>query len=342
MHYVRRRVAQRAAWLSLLALGACASGPVDYLRKPEQPVQWPPSDADARVRVEFVYAGTQDVDAHPGFFERIIDAIAGADRTALVSPCGLIFDNNVLYVADTGAACVHRIDFATGEHDVLRGEDELALEMPIGIAVHAESVFVADSARSRIVEFRDGEAVRAIGEGRLHRPTGLCWDAAQQRLLAVDTTAARIVAFSPTGEELASFGTRGAGAGEFNFPTHIAAASDGTIAISDSMNFRVQLLNSNLTPLRSIGMVGRGPGAFASPKGVAFDPDGHLYVVDGLFENVQVFARDGALLLAIGSGGQGFGQLTLPTGICIDSAGRIALADAGNSRIQILRYESRP
>ena len=108
------------------------------------------------------------------------------------------------------------------------------------------------------------------------------------------------------------------------------------------MNFRVQLLNSNLTPLRSIGMVGRGPGAFASPKGVAFDPDGHLFVVDGLFENVQVFARDGALLLAVASGGQGFGQLTLPTGICIDSAGRIALADAGNSRIQILRYESRP
>jgi DNA-binding beta-propeller fold protein YncE len=343
MRFLRHRVRTFAAIAPAIVLGACASGPVEFLRRPTKPVQWPPAEASARVRVEFAYAGAQDVETHPGFFRRLVDAIVGDERTEFVSPCGIASAQQTLFVADTGSACVHRIDLQTGEHEVWRGSDDFALEMPVGIAVGEQSaVYVADSSRGRIVEFRDGEPVRAIGEGRLHRPTGLCWDAARHRLLVVDTTAARIVAFSANGEELASTGTRGAEPGAFNYPTHIAVARDGIVAVSDSMNFRVQLLSSELQHVRTIGQVGRGPGSFASPKGVAFDPDGHVWVVDGLFENVQLFDRDGTLLLAVGTGGRGIGELTLPTGICIAPDGLVVLADAGNSRIQVLRYETKP
>lgn len=343
MHLPRPGPRLLASLVPAIALAACASGPVEFLRRPPGPVQWPPSDEQARVRVDFVYATSADVETHPGFFRRLLDAIVGADTTELVSPCGIACDGRAVFVADTGAACVHRIDLETGEHATWRGTDRFALEMPVGIALgEAPAVYVADSARGRILEFRDGKPVRAIGEGRLQRPTGLCWDAPRGRLLVVDTTAAQVVSFDPDGAETASVGRRGAEPGAFNYPTHVAVARDGMVAVSDSMNFRVQLLSPELQPVRSIGQVGRGPGSFASPKGVAFDPDGHVWAVDGLFENVQLFDRDGTLLLTIAAGGRGYGELTLPTGICITQDGLVILADAGNSRIQALRYQSKP
>ena len=89
MRFLRHRVRTFAAIAPAIVLGACASGPVEFLRRPTHPVQWPPAEAEARVRVEFAYAGAQDVETHPGFFRRLVDAIVGGEQTEFVSPCGI-------------------------------------------------------------------------------------------------------------------------------------------------------------------------------------------------------------------------------------------------------------
>ncbi len=98
--------------------------------------------------------------------------------------------------------------------------------------------------------------------------------------------------------------------------------------MTDLLNFRVQIFDSNDVFLRSVGELGDFPGAMPRPKGIAVDREGHLYVVDSSFEMVQIFdASTGEVLMPFGKfapspggGSQGLapGASWLPTGIHID------------------------
>ncbi|MCH7632502.1 MAG: 6-bladed beta-propeller, partial [Planctomycetes bacterium] len=114
------------------------------------------------------------------------------------------------------------------------------------------------------------------------------------------------------------------------------------LLVSDSGNFRVQLLDLEGRPIRTIGQKGDGAGDFSLPKGVAFDSEGHIYVVDAQFENVQVFDSAGQLLMAFGREGTDLGAFWLPSGLTIDDEDRIWVADAGNRRVQLFTYLRAP
>ncbi len=131
---------------------------------------------------------------------------------------------------------------------------------------------------------------------------------------------------------------RGESPGEFKYPWAVTVGADGSVYVSDQMNFRVQMFDRSGTLVRVIGGIGTGPGHFARPKGVAVDSEGHLYVVDAAFGNVQVFNPEGALLLPFGSGGDAAGHQILPLGVATDGRDRIYLVDRFNNRIQIYEY----
>jgi sugar lactone lactonase YvrE len=324
--------------LSSLIAAACA-GPAEFVHRPKEPVAWPYADATPRVELELVYGGSQDVVRHPGFFAWLANAFGGENEVHLVSPAGMCHIGEMLWIADPGAACVHRLSFVSGEHLQFAGSTEHPFATPIGVANAGDGgIYVTDSGTGYVTQLTaEGNATRCFGGPELAgRPTGICFDRARRQLVVVDTTGCRLHVFDAEGKWIRSVGTRGTEPGQFNYPTHADLMRDGGIVVVDSLNFRVQRLSPDLEPVASFGRVGRGPGDFANPKGVAVDAADRIWVVDSMFDNVQVFDPDGRLLLAVGSSGNADGQLYLPTGIHIDADGRIHVADAGNSRIQIL------
>lgn len=50
----------------------------------------------------------------------------------------------------------------------------------------------------------------------------------------------RVQKFAPDGTFLTSFGNRGSGPGEFEYPMAVAVAGDGTVFVSDFGNSRIQ------------------------------------------------------------------------------------------------------
>lgn len=325
----------------VLVAAGCA-GPAEFVHRPAEPISWPHVDAMPRVDLVFVYGGSEDVVRHSGFFAWLARILGGEDEVHLVSPAGTCHVGEFLWIADPGAACVHRLSLDSGEHLQFSGAEEHPFATPIGIADAGDGgVYVTDSGSGFVTQLApDGTVARCFGGPELTgRPTGICFDRARQRLLVVDTTGCRLQVFDPEGRWLETAGSRGTEPGQYNYPTHAALTPDGGVIVVDSLNFRVQRLSPDLQPLGAFGRVGRGPGDFANPKGVAVDRADRVWVVDSMFDNVQVFDPQGQLLLAVASSGNADGQLYLPTGIHVDADNRIFVSDAGNSRIQVMQLQ---
>ena len=132
-------------------------------------------------------------------------------------------------------------------------------------------------------------------------------------------------------------GQRGAGPGEFNFPTYLWWGNDARLYVSDALNFRIQMFDGDGRVVGQFGRLGDGSGDAARQKGVATDSLGHVYVVDSLFHAFQIFDAKGDFLLGVGNRGGDPGEFWLPTGIFIDQD-LIYVADSYNSRIQVFQH----
>ena len=105
------------------------------------------------------------------------------------------------------------------------------------------------------------------------------------------------------------------------------------------MNFRVQILEMDGTPVSMFGQAGDRLGDFYRLKGLGVDTDGNIYAVDASFQNFQVFDQDGQLLTAIGEGGHnGPAGFYLPAGAHVDKNNQIFIADQYHQRIQMFEY----
>ncbi|HEX4936566.1 MAG TPA: 6-bladed beta-propeller, partial [Gemmatimonadaceae bacterium] len=270
--------------------------------------------------------------------------IGGDGPGRLVKPLGLAGDSRGnLYVADQAAKRVVVFD-AMGAFVRAIGGSQVLLN-PVDVAVDGSggTVYVADSYLHQVLVFApDGRLVRRLGrdQGNLERKLQLLANVApaaartaEASHLAggVSTEASGAAMFGhapkylPEPRDLVE--NRGARPGEFRYPAFLAVGGDGTLYVSDGMNFRVQAFDRTGKYLRSFGALGDGPGNFARPKGVAVDSEGHVYVADAAFNNVQVFDTNGRLLLPFGQMGRGAGELWLPLGLAIDTDDHVYVAD---------------
>jgi DNA-binding beta-propeller fold protein YncE len=246
-------------------------------------------------------------------------------------------------IADVGCQCVHLyIPRQHRYHRILDAQGE-ELKSPVGVAFDNESrLYVSDSARGAVFLFdADGGYLSSITGGRLplKRPTGLAHDNDSGTLYVVDTLEHAVNAFDRNGRFLHSFGVRGSGNGEFNYPTYIQISPSGRLVVTDAMNFRIQLFDRAGHFLSSFGKHGDGSGNFAMPKGAVIDRDGVYYVVDSLFDNIQLFNDRGDFLLTVGSRGTGHGEFWLPSGLFLDINDKLYVCDTYNQRVQILQIQ---
>lgn len=323
-----------AVLLAPPAWGARAS------KKAQEPARvWPlPPDP---ARVAFTKTITQPADAGVKLsgWGKLGNLITGGDKgnETLVKPFGLALDeHDNVCVTDTGAAAVCYWDRANRKWKRWTEVDKVRFALPVSVAKRADRFFVADSVMNAVIIFDAKPRLIACVTNEIGRPSGVAVSA--DTLFVADALRHRIARFDFSGAYLSSFGRRGAGEGEFNFPTHVTTTAAGEVVVTDSMNHRVQIFDAQGRFITALGQAGDGPGTFSRPKGVSMDPDRNLYVVDGLSDRIQIFNLKGQLLLNIGEPGSGNGQFWLPNGIAVDRRGAIYVADSYNRRLQVLQY----
>ncbi len=305
---------------------------------------WPSPPLQARIRYLGSVANPEDIGRKKGFWRKVWDFIRGDEADEQVArPMAVAVDGrDRLLVADTLRGRVHIFDRREGEYAHLRGSDMESMRLPIGLAVDGgDNVYVADGELNMIFVFRpDGEFDRMLDTAAwLKRPSALAIDRVRQRLYVVDTPAHDIkVVDLPSGTVLSVIGSRGVERGQFNFPTFATLDRQGRLAVTDSMNMRIQIFDTEGQLVSAFGKNGDGSGDFSAPKGVALDSEGHVYVADAGFDNIQVFDGTGRLLLFWGTSGQEAGKFWLPAGLMIDAQDRIYVADSYNKRVQIFQY----
>jgi hypothetical protein len=125
---------------------------------------------------------------------------------------------------------------------------------------------------------------------------------------------------------LPKFGTTGIGNSQFRRPAGIAYEKvSGLLAVTDSLNGRIQFYNTSGVWQKTLGSFGSGPLKFTMPKSVAFEYSGstlsRYYVVDSFQSNVQVIdATTNTFLGEFGGYGYDAGNLVSPSDVQIDQS----------------------
>jgi DNA-binding beta-propeller fold protein YncE len=306
---------------------------------------WPAPPEIPRIRFVNSVSRPEDMNIRGTVLKNILRFIKGKKKVPIVSPSDIIKGkDDSLYIVDNFQHIVHVMNSEKREYHYFP-EGQTTFKSPIGIAIDdRELIYVTDSKEGVVKVFGDRGKVyiKEFGRGLLARPTGIAFNPVNSEILVVDTVNADIVRYDSKSHRVrAIIGKEGDETGLFHYPTHITVAKNGNIIVSDSLNFRIQVLSPSGKFIRAFGKVGDSPGYFSRPKGVAVDSDGNIYVVDAMFDNVQIFNESGQLLMDFGRPGNAYGEFWLPSGIYIDDDDMIYVADSYNHRVQIFEYIKR-
>ncbi|HEY0584030.1 MAG TPA: hypothetical protein VGE94_17740, partial [Chloroflexota bacterium] len=115
----------------------------------------------------------------------------------------------------------------------------------------------------------DAVAARAgrwqtFGSTAFVSPVGLAQDGAGN-LYVVDAGSHHVYKLAADGSLLATFGSHGTAAGQFERPTAVALDAIGNLFVADTANSRIQKLSSTGVPLATWGSYGSAAGQFNGP-----------------------------------------------------------------------------
>jgi len=342
-----RKSARRfcSAWLWALALAmavasiGCSPQSSDRIGTLQDQPVWPELPEQARIMYLGQIVTEEDLQKGKSWLQGLGDLVFGEGEVGvLVCPYAVAVDGTgMMFVADSAGAVVHMFNLSTRDYRQFpQLADGKTLQKPVGLALYADRLYVADSSLHEVCVFRkDGKFLFAFGGDHLKRPSGVACGPGEGVVYVADTGAHAVYAYDLDGRFVRQLGGRGVGPGQFNFPTHLCVDAVGELYVSDTLNYRIQVFTPEGTFLRMFGQQGDRPGNFAHPCAVATDRRGNVYVTDRQFENVQIFDPEGHILMAFGREGKGPGEFWLPGGIFIDARSRVYVADSFNKRIQI-------
>ncbi|MFB8247968.1 peptidyl-alpha-hydroxyglycine alpha-amidating lyase family protein [Streptomyces sp. NPDC055952] len=235
-----------------------------------------------------------------------LPATAQTGSGVAVSPGGDVFllhRGGAPFAADAvlDVDAVVRLDAATGRTVGTWGSG--LFKSPHGISTDAEGrVWVTDVMTNRVTVHRaDGTLLKTIGHDYaagldtclavrnalqhlpctgdpyiFARPTDVAVGPDGRAYVSDGYRNSRVARYAPDGSFLRQWGSRGAADGRFNIPHGITHLPDGTLAVADRRNARVQIFTA----------AGAHRATYASPQlgrpyDVATGPDGALYVLDG-------------------------------------------------------------
>jgi DNA-binding beta-propeller fold protein YncE len=232
----------------------------------------------------------------------------------------------------------------------------VGLSQPQGVAVNPAGtrLFVADDRNHRVVVL-DRSSLSKItafgtqgnGPGEFQFPYDVAVDARKPSgVFVADNLNGRVNVFdAKTLQFIATFGGNGHRVGLFSIVRALATKAydpAGGVAVADTANDRIQMLDPVGNVTAAWGIAGRGPGYFTRARGAAFAPDGGIAVADTLDDRVARFAPDGTFVAEYGfvSSSTGFaapgskpGEYAAPNSVGYDGLGNLWVADTGNGRV---------
>lgn len=239
------------------------------------------------------------------------------------------------------------------------GSGEGQLISPSDVTVDSSgNVWVADTGNGRLEEFSSaGTFIRALGSkgtgaGQFGWPEGVAIDPSGD-VWATDSNHQRVEEWSSTGAFVKTVGwgvadgeakwesctascregIRGAGQGQFSYPSDLAIDAKGDIYVADRGNDRVQELNQSGEFVRSISR----PEETEGPDGVALDAQGNIWVSYDAEAKIAEFDTEGKLLTRWGTKGTGAGKLESAYRLAFGPEGNIWVAEWGNNRVQVFK-----
>jgi len=287
--------------------------------------------------------------------------VEGSDNSHFCNPQHIAITSNVLYIAD---ACNHRVQLfnvanplsanyvATIGVSGQSGSDNAHLDHPLGVAVDANRIYVADENNHRVQVFsratRAYQATISDGWGQdndhLRHPADVAVDTSGNIYIA-DWLNARVQQFNSSLAYVRTYGATGVpyltDDLHYNRPSGLAVASDGSIYVTEERGQRLLKLAANGAPQWVVGVPGVVVDADTNdrlnyPRDVALAPSGLVYVSDRGNNRVQIFNPDGSYYGTLGTGyGTGDYQFNNPSGLYITRDGMIYVADCYNQRVQI-------
>lgn len=316
---------KRPHFLAAVLLLACAcTGLRQVERTRPGDLAWPVNDP--RVQLDSVVSLNANLNgrAHKALYWLVGEETHQAFRR----PYAIAWDGDDLILADPDEGRLARIQ----PNGKLTLSSTGVVAYPIGVAVCKEGIVVTDSRAGRVALLSPKMVLQRWLAEDLDRPTGVACN--ESAIVIAETGRHRLVVLGEDAEPR-YVGRRGAGPGEFNYPT--ALAIDGaSIWVGDTLNFRIQRLDlASGRPLSAFGHLGDAPGETPRVKGLAMDPEGHLWVSDAHLDRVSLYTRDGSLLLSLGGTGSGPGQFSFPAGLAARNDGTVAVVDSLNRRVEL-------
>jgi DNA-binding beta-propeller fold protein YncE len=195
-----------------------------------------------------------------------------------------------VYVADTGNVRIAKLSPSGAWITSWKAAGADKIGTPMGVTVSDDLVYVADASKRKVrVYDTGGNHIRSFGE------QGACTFSA---LRDVDADAAgnvyvanylknNILKMSATGTCLRSWGTKGAGPGQFKNPYGVRVATDPVLGaegvyVADSNNNRIQEFTTTGAFVAQMGSTGDDtqPGTFGGLRRVAVGPGGDAWGAD--------------------------------------------------------------
>jgi DNA-binding beta-propeller fold protein YncE len=147
--------------------------------------------------------------------------------------------------------------------------------------------------------------------------------------------------FDSSGRKIKSFGTKGSGSGQFDYPCGVALDKDDNIFVTDGRNDRIQKFSLNGDVMAVIGMQGSNELEFCIPVGIGIHPyNKKIYITESDGNRIQILNPDLTCDKCFGAGGgSGDAQFNKPKDVAFDSAGNVYIADNEHSQIQVFTAE---
>ncbi len=174
-----------------------------------------------------------------------------------------------------------------------------------------------------------GEWDEAAGQRLLSEPNDVALDSAGNIYVAQGHGGQlpRVLKFSPSGEFLAQWGSRGYGPGQFVAAHAIEIDANDVLHVADRENMRIQRFDTQGNLLREWRFD-------AMVCALYLHDDGYLYITTGFDGELARVDMEGNVLGSIGSPGTGNGQFGEAHALTLDAAGNAWIADVINRRVQ--------
>lgn len=246
-------------------------------------------------------------------------------------------------------------DFTWGSRGPSDVDGALNYAWDVAVQPGTDRVFVANRESNRISVFTtDGQFVtnqllKGNTNGRIIFPQGVAFDPTDGTLLVADGGNHRIQRFSVAADAslvwVATYGgtSPGTAAGQFNVPTGIDVAADGTVWVADTGNSRVQKRDPATGQWTAYDQPGgtTADHRLSRPWGVTVAADGTIWIADSGKRRIVKISSDGqtryfavkADALGVPNAQDGAIGFDTPFAIEFGPSGQVFVSDLWNNRV---------